>query len=277
MRIAVWKTGHEIADRVADSLVKGLPNAELLPCATENHRIGEFSTNIVYGILRGAAEVFKGSSRWFNVDRGYFRPSHYDGYYRISYRGTQQTSGWPEPDYERLEALKLEIRPWRGFDESKPVLVIPPTGHVFKFFDIQSWPVAIGVETPRVVRTKGDTSPIRFEDYNYVLTFNSSVGWQALMAGIPCISDPTHSIVGSWFQDIPLDSLAEKQLQDRDKLFATMAASQFTLQELEQGKAWSLINHYTSGSAMMAGKLSPPMLPPTPSADGLKARFQSTI
>lgn len=269
MHIAVWKTGHEIADRVAESLWKGIPNATL--CNTWNgcasyYPKDKYDVNIAYGILRGATEVFRNSKCFFNLDRGYFRPSHYDGYYRISCGGTQATGNWVVPGYSRLAELSLLLAPWRGFAPELPVLVIPPTEHAAKFFNLNDeWSGIIPVSkistenygAEYVVRQKGAASPINFADYNYVLTFNSSVGWQALQAGIPCVSDPTHSMVGAWFKNVPLDSLAEKQLQDREKLFATMAASQFTLQEIEQGKAWSLVNHYTSGSAMMAGKLSP--------------------
>src|ERR1051326_2634673 len=101
MNIAVWRTGHEIADRVAESLVKGL-NGISLDCRYYNMPSlpDGYDANIAYGILRDTGEVFKASEEdgkpWFNVDRGYFKPSHYDGYYRISCRGTQQTFDWPD-------------------------------------------------------------------------------------------------------------------------------------------------------------------------------------
>ena len=244
MKIAVWRTGHEIADRVCRSLMHSCRETDFtltggcLPIEENKDILLRNDAHIGYGILRGMAEVFRNSNCWFEVDRGYFKPSHYDGYYRISCLGTQQCFAWVEPDYERLEQLQLDLKPWRGFDDSKPVLVIPPTEYVEKFFGID-WEFPFFKQ--HVLRRKGDASPINFSDYNYVLTFNSSVGWKALQAGIPCVSDPTHSMLGSWFKNLPLDELVEKQLQDREKLFATMAALQFTLSEIEQGMVWPLI------------------------------------
>lgn len=263
MRVAVWRTGHEIADTVAEALE---------PYADKGIAIG-------YGILRGMAEHLRGYDAWFEVDRGYFKPRHYDGYYRISLRGTQQTKVWPEPNYERLAALKLDVKPWRGLAPHLPVLICPPTPHVQEFFNIGNRMV----EMPQnaTLRKKGDTSPINFSDYNYVMTFNSSVGWQALQAGIPCVSDPIHSMVGNWFHtkygDISLDELADKQLQDRYKLFTVMSNLQFTLDEIRHGKACPLISQLLSLSAMMAGKPLPATLPNTASAAGLKHQFQSNI
>lgn len=215
----ILRTGHPIADTIADSI----PDMPL-------------DADIGYGILRGNAEVFKGSPCWFNIDRGYFHPGHFDGYYRVSLRGTQQTRFWPEPDYDRMRALRIDTKPWRGFDHSKPVLVVPPTKHVMQFFGLHHWKHPYGV-----ISTKGHAMDINFQDYSYIYTFNSSLGWQALMAGIPCISDTTHSIVGSYFNNLSLDQLAEAQYVDRERLFAIMSGLQLTLKEMREGKLWTLV------------------------------------
>lgn len=243
MKIAAWRTGHEIADTVAESLVRGILNAEIKDTRFDKIDSGEFGIHIAYGILRGAAYIFKKADNWYNADRGYFKPSHYDGYYRISHKGTQQTKFWPEPDYDRWNALGFDMQSWRGFDHSKPALVCPPTDAVVNFFGpwLQAMPLG-----NYLLRPKGDTSPINFSDYNYILTFNSSVGWQALLAGIPCVSDTTNSMVGSWYHNISLENLEEAQYVDRERLFATMSSLQFTLKEIEQGAAWDLISTLVS-------------------------------
>lgn len=261
MKIAVYETSHEIADRVARSLARGL-NSYLIGKSTDPFPYADI--HIAYGILRGTADIFKKANCWFNVDRGYWRPSHYDGYYRISLRETQQTKFWPEPDYERYKRLGIDIAPWRGPSPNKPVLVIPPTTAVKEFYNLKNW------KHPRgIVRTKSDsTNKINFQDYSYVYTFNSSVGWQALAAGIPCISDATHSMVGSWFStlsttscDLSLDELANAQYLEREKLFAVMSSLQLTLEEIEQGKLWPLMSSLISTSALMAAN---PLLPMSP-------------
>lgn len=268
MTIAVWKTGHEIADTVADALAEGLNGSELKDirgCLSENRggrrkAIEGYTCHLAYGILRGTSEIFTAATSakipWFNVDRGYWKPGHYDGYYRISLRSTQQTIGLDrlEPDYERFDKLGIELKPWRGFDDSKPVLVCSPTTYVRDFFDCHDWEYCnAGPLKNFVIRHKDDPSPINFDDYNYVLTFNSSVGWQAMAAGIPCVSDPMHSIVGKWFADISLADLSHAQYADRYELFAVMGGLQLTTKEIREGHLCPLLSKlckFTSGGTL---------------------------
>ena len=276
MTIAVWKTGHEIADTVADVLARGVcydqGRAETWTSNEDSERNEHLNywrngrpvdiedTHIGYGILRGMKEVFEianqRNEKWFNVDRGYFKPGHFDGYYRISYKGTQQTANLDtlEPDYERFDKLGIELKPWRGFARNKPVLIIPPTEYVQNFFclekDQNKWFTSLqyGPCSNGVIRTKIDNSPIIYDDYSHVVTFNSSVGWQALAEGIPCVSDPTHSIVGKWFANIPLADLAHAQYKDRHKLFAIMGRLQLTLKEIREGHLCPLLSQLISTS-----------------------------
>lgn len=252
MRISVWKTGHHIADTVADALMEGF-DAECFDTRfdRDSNIRWDNATQIAYGILRDTNIIFNRAESWLNVDRGYFHPRHFNGYYRISHRGTQQTDlSKVKPDYDRLEQLKLELKPWRGFDHSKPVLVIPPSEHVCRFFDLRhptngkyEWTAynRFHKKPYPIIRYKSDPTPINFDDYNYVLTFNSSVGWQAIQAGIPCVSDTTRSIVGSYYHNISLDELSEKQYETRQELFAIMSGLQFTLSEIRAGLAWKLV------------------------------------
>lgn len=283
MKIGVWKTGHEIADTVAEKVFWGfeylakpfMMQTGLPGNGGDNKWIVERDTHIGYGILRGMTDVFKASDvagkPWLHIDRGYFNPGHFDGYYRVSLRGTQQTTGLNklEPDYDRLNALNLDIKPWRGFDQSKPVLVCPPTDHVMEFFKTRDWlhdkvwigcylekidpmltfnaeeakKIIKGYEAKYVVRDKGDPSPINFNDYSHVMTFNSSVGWQALAAGIPCLSNSRYSIVGAYFADHKkeTENLANIQEAERNRLFGIMASLQLTLDEMRAGKIYPLI------------------------------------
>jgi hypothetical protein len=189
MKVCVWKTGHEIADTVARAIGGNIYDTK--DC--NQNIIDAYDIHVGYGILRGMADVFaraaKANKPYFNLDRGYINPGHFDGKYRISLNGTQQVGSWPDPIPH-----SMPLQPWRGFDENKPILVCPPTDVVAEFFNVYGWRCVDGV-----VRRKGNPNPINFQDYNYVCTFNSSVGWQAIAAGIPCISDTTFSMVGSFF------------------------------------------------------------------------------
>lgn len=250
--IAVYSTGHVIADTVGTAMAAGM----------DCHHIESSSpfpfadVHIGYGILRKTGEVFKECQKtgapWFEVDRGYWKPGHYDGYYRISLRGTQHTGAvqdWMLDD-TRWRALGVEVKPWRGFDWRKSILICPPTDYFNQFFYCRYWLLreeallkiaAVDHKISYVIREKGNPNPINFSDYNYVLTFNSSVGWQALAAGIPCVSDPVHSLVGSHFKNFSLDILADAQQHERHKLFAAMSNLQLTLDEMKQGMLWPLM------------------------------------
>lgn len=234
-KLSIHKTGHDIADTVANAFIAGdyKGNADL-----------------VYGILRH--NVFKESDNWFEVDKGYFNPRHYDGYYRISYKGTQ--AKWHD-DIPQQD-IDFELEKWttsNGYD-----VIIPPTSHVANFFGINGelWlqeTKAMMRKLDKVcvleISSKNDSPFTWSPNIRRVITFNSSIGWQALQRGIPCVSDSEHSIVGSYYKHeldkLNLDYTFENVTKiNREPLFKAIRAHQFTLKEIAEGKAWNLIKHY---------------------------------
>lgn len=289
MKIAVWKTGHIIADTVADALAEGFYNESKIRFTKEFlGRMPRDQTQIGYGILRGNNRIFCqaeiSGNPWFNVDRGYFNPGHFDGYYRISHKGTQAKY---DPAFDAPEC-DIELDPICKDDKSKPVLFCPPTEAVAQFFlsdctyggifSLDKWCLENVPLGGFIKREKGDKNPIDWDSIRAVITFNSSVGWQAIQRGIPCMSDPLHSVVGSYYNTKSIDELIEMfNTKPRKPLFNFMRAHQFTLDEIRQGNANWLINYYLSkySSAGTAEKPSLQTLPPTPSTDALQHRFQS--
>lgn len=261
MKIAIWKTRHEIADMVAQAVMKGLPNATL-------HKTGEAipdcDIQICYGILRGGAEIYRWSKQnntpFINIDRGYWKPGHYDGYYRISLNGTQQTTGLDklEPDYERWDRLGLEILPKKIYGGQKSTAMIcPPTYEVNEFYDYPVMPT-LWPNVLTYMREKDCPTPLD-DDLRYfkkVITFNSSVGWEALRQGIPVISDPNHSFLGAYMKTV--DSMSHMTIDSRRSCFAVQAGLQLTLDEIRKGLLWPLMNRLISSSAMTPEK---PLLP----------------
>lgn len=259
MKICIWRTGHEIADTVAFAAHAGLKNAIIIPAdELADKHIQHFDLHIGYGILRGMEEVFRECERqakpWFEIDKGYWRPGHYDGYYRVSLRGTQQTSGWPELDWERWENLILDTRPLRHRMEGPPLfypLVCPPTDYVEHFFGMKKWEWLQKTgwdEKTDWVQIRHKSAGWDLEDdmqrASRVITFNSSVGWEALRRGISVESDPKHSIVGAW--------QAQHGTDKRRDLFATMAGLQLTLDEMRQGQLWPLMQKLLDASVVPA-------------------------
>lgn len=268
MKVCIWQTGHEIADTVASAVYAGFTKSEcnaFPPLSTRLHldQIDLWDVHVGYGILRSMDKVYnlcdKLNKPWFNIDKGYLLPGHYSGYYRISLQGTQHTQGGDYADYERLGRLGISFRHWRGLVHEYPVLVCPPTDYVCEWLpDAKEW-LGNAVRHLKskkrefVIRWKDKTSKETLEhdikSSNYVMTFNSSVGWEALRLGVPCVSDVKHSLVGSHFGHISLDKLSHAQDIGRYKLFATMCNLQLTLQEIKSGLLWPLMQKMINSHA----------------------------
>lgn len=219
------KTGHEIADTVSD-LIGELPDDDY---------------TIAYGILRHS--VFNDNRRWFECDKGLYSAGHYTGNYRLSFRGTQPIySG----DNSLSEPHGQTLEPWRGSGEW--TMICPPTGYVCDFFkiDYSSWlfetlKLCREFPEPYMIRTKDADNPIDWPLVKRVVTFNSTVGFEALRRGIEVISDPIHSTIGSYTRYI-----GKTIDYDRDILFNFAEAHNFRLSEKD--KICQLVQHYLSTS-----------------------------
>lgn len=213
------KTGHVIADTVSD-LIGDLP---------------DYGVPIAYGILRH--DEFSGGD-YFEIDKGFYEAGHYDGNYRLSFNGTQPRYLLCGPH----EDSDVELVDWRN-GGGEYDLICPPTDAVCAFFgiDYANWLMGAlsKVRGPSLIRYKGEDKPIEWRKVRRVITFNSTVGVKALMMGIPVISDPEHSTVGSYTQGVGnyIDF-------DRKPLFNFIKAHQFKLGE--KRKICSLIEHYLS-------------------------------
>lgn len=253
MKICVWRPHpkHEIAAIVADAVLEGLAasgNPAMIYLDADEVIPDDADIHIGYGILRGIGDVMKECQQkgkpFFHIDRGYWKPGHYDGYYRISLCGTQQTIGLDklEPDYERLDKLEVEILP--EVKREGAALICPPTDYVADWLGLKlgAWgmPTEIG-ESVIEYRHKGTITPLQtsLDRVAKVITFNSSVGWEALRQGIPVFSDSTHSIVGAYQKLV--DKPLHLDINERRKLFGIQASLQLTLDEIRQGMIWPLL------------------------------------
>ncbi len=242
MRVTIWVTEHQISQRVGSSLKLGLKDDAVLatPIQYSDENINATDVHIGYGILRGMAEVYRrvehAGKHWFNIDLGYFDPGHFEGQYRIAYKGTQNTFD------ARIQSDHCpDMDPWR--EGGQFALICPPTEHTTRFFNVNeaTWldqatahATQLGL-TPKI-RRKGDTEHLddAFATAGAVLAFNSSVAWKALQLGIPAFSDVEHSVVGSWHGTI--QSIDELKKLSRESLFRFMCANQLSLLDIQQGK-----------------------------------------
>lgn len=248
MKIAVWGTKHSIARTVADAVLQGLGNKVYVYLDTDEMFCEETDVHIGYGILRGMDEVFRACQKagkpFFHIDKGYWKPGHYDGYYRIGLNGTQQTTGLAklEPDYERWDVLGLEILPAQTNGAHN--LICPPTDAVRNFFNLLSAWTDEPYGDYSYIREKDSPAPLKNHLHKCakVITFNSSVGWEALRQGIPVISDPNHSFIGAYQKQVDKSPLPD--IDSRRRMFAVMASLQLSLSEIRSGKIWPLIQRH---------------------------------
>lgn len=257
MKAAIWFTGHEIADTVAEALAQGLGKS----IAVDTLHTGDpaalgavpaYDAHIGYGVLRGMGGVFGAAAKakipWFNIDRGYWGPGHYAGLYRISLNGTQQTTGLGRiaPDYERLAKLEVGIEPAQP--RTGKTYLMPPTQYVCGYLGLSesTW-LERNFEPGCVIKPK-DGKPVDWQDVGNVVTFNSAMGWEALRRGIPVVSDETHSFVGAYQKQV--DKMPHLDANARRRMFAVQASLQLSLKEIRQGYAWPLIARLLS---MLAG------------------------
>src|SRR5665213_1139664 len=168
MRIAIWVTGHSIADTVAQHVMRGLRLCCQTPTLLHTDKAalaGQFDLNIGYGILRGMQAVFRNSKSYIHLDKGYFQPGHFTGYYRISHNGTQQTNlSKVSSRDERLIKLGIKILPQRFTAALEKILVCPPTPDVCGFFNInqEKWinHSAIQYKDKIIIRHKDSSIPL---------------------------------------------------------------------------------------------------------------------
>lgn len=254
--IYIWRTGHQINEEVSNALHAGIPGSVLKSTDFVDQYIKSPNrfTAVAYGILRGTESIFKnnGSAGWYEVDRGYIRAKHYDGYYRITRSALQAAYKDHELPSDRLDKLAVQTK--STYHPKGLILVCPPTKHIEGFCGHRHgwWLETIEAflrehNITYRVRTKGDSRSLEDDLYDCrgVVTFNSNVAVDAAINGIPVITGK-HSICGDWSHN-NLSALVENTLvqetpEHLDKLLRFISYNQFTLDEIRSGVAWRTIS-----------------------------------
>lgn len=214
-----------------------------------------FGDAIVYGRLRGCDRIIREADAagraWLYVDRGYLRATRdmdYSGYFRCTWNHLQG-DGTGEPNFDRLRALNITLRPWRA--DGHHVLVCPP-GEVYaglSGFDATAWHqdvvarLAQYTDRPIRVRQKptggGRNVPLAQDlvDCWAVVAHSSNVAVDALVLGVPVFVTDRCGARRCALTDL---SKIESPLlaDDREEWAATLAAQQWTLDEMRSGLAW---------------------------------------
>lgn len=255
----IWRTTHEINRNVSESVHRGtgfpIINTDFVGRRVLN------TPSIAYGILRGTSEAFAHSQKngleWWEVDNGYFKRGHFNGYYRVSRNGlcaTYDDTKTQQLTDDRFKVLNITIKDWCNPSDGF-ILVCPPTPAIEQFYGMEqdgwlkSTLAYLALYSERAVKVRPkDVNSIPLSDdlrgAYCVLTFNSNVAVDALASGIPAITSPVHTIFG--WNGLKVEDVATKDIRigDRQRLFNFLAHCQFTLGELEQKRTWKDIFHF---------------------------------
>ncbi len=244
--IKCYATGHQHSNVIMAAFSQGC-NGQIVP----SNRLLD-GPAAFYGILRGTGELLK-QCEWvgrdfYYLDHGYFRPGHYDGYYRITKNGRQAEIPSPlekiYPD-DRWRKLNLELKPWKR--TGRNIVIIPLTGAIASFYgidpskwlDLITQEVSRHTNRPIIVKQKGDGNICDIlQDCWCVVTHSSNSAADALLAGIPIITlGESACETVSW----AMEDIEQPWWPEREHWANALAYNQFNLDEMRNGAIWQVL------------------------------------
>ena len=224
----------------------------------------------MYGILAGSGEVYKWCEKehrdFYFMDHGYFTNAHDSpNWLRITKNKHCQNilQQWPSDRYEKH--FKQDIKPW---NKGKKILVLQPTNAIANFFNATDWlsntlktlkentdreidvrekPYNPTVEIDHVGATVKVDKPtihkgkINWQDYHATVTYNSNTMVASLASGVPVFCDAINSAAAP-ISETDFSKIEIPKYGDRIALFSSLAYNNWTLQEMENGTAWRMLN-----------------------------------
>ena len=227
------------------------------------------------GIIRNTHTLKKyfDTHNWYYFDQPYFFVSHYqkhlifnDVWYRVIKNNTQKNYiDTNEKHKKRFEKIyqqttdEIKLKPWRKYGEY--ILVIPPSAHTSKWYDIDRhiW-VEKTVEelkkyTDRPIRVRhkfvndadfGEVTkkPLQhdFKDCWAIVSWHSMCASQAVVQGIPSFSSEHSPAFPVSYSLQELNQIEKPKIPDREQWLYSLLGSQFTIEEMKSGFAYKYIN-----------------------------------
>lgn len=174
-------------------------------------------------------------------DHGYFGRGVF---YRVT-RNAFQHNGKGAYDMDRLRPFHEAALPWKS---GRDIIVCPQSDGHHQRFHAKNWmdetmAVLQSVSDRKIiVRTKATRRPIQadLDDAWCVVTHSSACAIHGIMAGVPaiCTADGAASLMSG---SDPFNVEYPYRPDGRMEWAATLAANQWTLDEIKQGKCWKAI------------------------------------
>lgn len=193
-----------------------------------------------YGVRPQWAHLWaqaKGEGRdWFYIDNGFIGA----GRFRIARNAAQAAQC--RPDAERLARLGVRLAKWRR--GGRHVVVCLQSAEFMATVAGFTGDIAAAVreqtDRPVIVRRKGDPRPLAADlaGCHCVVTWASNCAVEAIIAGVPAIvlgESAAAPVAGDGLDQIE----APPTPDGREEWAASLAASQWSLEEMKSGKAWA--------------------------------------
>ena len=224
----------------------------------------------VWGILRGGEQIIKWAQQnnrnYYYFDNPYLKFVSDKRTLRLT-KNESQITQYKNNGVGRMHSGFKPLEPYRETDDKKSILVCPPGEGMLHYWGLHNWLdhtlKVLQQNTDRQIEVRRKPSPVRvfrkndglldtYQDPNFkqntesldevlsrthaVVTFNSTVAFEALRQGIPvfCSRYCSAALLGN----TDIRQIDNPLLTDRVKLFATLAYSQWTMEELRNDIAW---------------------------------------
>jgi hypothetical protein len=203
--------------------------------------VAAFGSPPVWPLLRRAQAEKRD---WIYGDHGYFGRGKY---YRVT-RNAYQHDGRGPGSAGRFDAFRRPIQPWRS--NGRHILICPNSSVYFGLHGMDSarWlrevQATLRKHTAREIRVRwkhqGRRNPITNDLRGAwaVVVFSSAAAIDGLIAGVPCVTLAPFAATAR----MGLTDLAQVDTpiypEDREPFLHALAANQFTMQEMLEGRAW---------------------------------------
>lgn len=206
---------------------------------------------VVWGVLRQSDRILDQAKRqslyFYYIDHAYFDRGHGHNY-RIA-RNAYEAGAVRACPPDRVDALGLDIRPWRK--GGREIIVCPPTEYFMKAHDCADWlettlaRLKASSDRPVVVRTKprpGEAAtplPQALETAHALVTHSSNVAIETVCLGTPVFVSPASAAAPVGQTDI--ERIETPAYPDRAAWLAHLAYNQYSFDEIGDGRAWRML------------------------------------
>jgi hypothetical protein len=175
------------------------------------------------------------------LDHAYFQRGYEAANFRATISGIHQVEVKDCP-HDRLKRFGVRLAPWRT--GGARVIVIPAVPNPSRYHGGPDWNDAVPHRVLReqdvLVKWKKDGSlPDLLKHAKCLLAHVSVAAVEAACLGVPVVVDRN-----SPARPVSSPALDDLRYPDREQWAASLAYSQFSLSELSDGSAWSILNEY---------------------------------